>query len=382
MAESATNNEGIRNAVLDAYALSGAQIHLLQSRWNHIYRVEAADGARYSLRICAPEFKDRRWMQDELAFLDFVAEVGTICAPRPVRNRDGALITAIPAEEGERLACLFEWVEGEPSYRNLTVDMMAQIGRLTAHLHEIGRAFLFPDATNGFRADYRYDQALARSHREWIPEHRAEIGPENEALLQRAIDFVVEGMDRVGQARATYGVIHADLHFGNFLVHNGQVSLIDFDQLGRGHYCYDIAFLLTELYDEPESQPARWQAFKAGYAEVTPLPFDDDAELAPFLIAVGLAFLDWVYNAPNPQVRAEKMRYAPGVYRMLREKIGARQVHSPVDKISKRQTISEPTERIEIAQKLLGAGRAFSPERDAVAELMAERATDERTYDG
>lgn len=315
------NDSVLLRTFLDHYALTCARTRLLQNRWNHIYRVESEDGAVFSLRVTAPEFKERRWMEDELAFLDFAAGIGTVTAPRPVRNRDGELITAIPAPEGERLACLFEWVEGEPSYRHLSPEVLRRCGRLTAHLHEIGRAFPFPDETNGFRVGYRYDQVLARSHREWIPEHRAEIGPENEALLERAIDYAVAGMDRVGQTRQSYGVIHADLHFGNFLVRDGQVSLIDFDQLGRGHYCYDIAFLLTELYDEPEEQAERWRAFKQGYSEVTPLPFDDDDELDPFLVAVGLAFLDWVYNAPNPQVRAEKMGYVPGVYGMLREKI-------------------------------------------------------------
>ncbi len=284
--------------------------------------MEAADGCVYSLRITAPEFKERRWMEDELAFLDFAAGVGTVAAPRPVRNRDGELITAISTPEGERLACLFDWIEGEPASRHLTPDILRQCGRITAHLHEIGRAFPFPDEANGFRPGYRYDQALARSHREWIPQHRAEIGPENEALLEQAIEYAVAGMDRVGQTRQSYGVIHADLHFGNFLVHNGRVSLIDFDQLGRGHYCYDIATLRVELYDDPPTQAAHWQAFKAGYVEVTPLPFADDAELDPFIVAVGLVFLDWVYNAPNPQVRVEKAQFIPGVYASIRARVG------------------------------------------------------------
>lgn len=317
------NDTRLLAQILSQYGFLHVRTQLLQDRWNHIYRIDGAGGAAYSLRVTAPEFRERRWMEDELTFLDFAAEVGTIAAPRPVRNRDGELITALPTEAGERLACLFEWVEGEPSSRHLSPQVLRQCGRLTAHLHEIGRAFPFPDETNGFRKGYCYDQSLALEHREWIPQHRAEIGPKNEALLERAIDYAVAGMDRVGQTGQNYGIIHADLHFGNFLVHNGQVSLIDFDQLGRGHYCFDIAVLLTELYDDPETQARRWQAFKAGYAEITPLPFNDDAELDPFLVAVGLAFLDWVYNAPNPAVRAEKMRWVPGVYRSIQQRVGA-----------------------------------------------------------
>jgi len=321
MTQSAMNNEAILNAVLDAYSLSDAGTHLLQSLWSHIYRVEAADGSVYSLRLCAPDFRGPQKMEDELTFLDFIARAGTISVPRPVRNRDGHLLTALPTPTGERLACLFEWVEGERSSRHLSPAVLRQCGRITAHLHEIGRAFPFPSEENDFRSGYRYDQTLALSHREWMAEHRAEIGPENEALLHQAIDYVVKEMDRVGQSRATYGIIHSDLHFGNFLVHNGQVSLIDFDELGRGHYLFDIATLLVELYDDPDKQPEYWQAFKEGYSAITALPFSEDRELDPFVVAVELAFLDWVYNAPNPQVREEKMRWVPDVYDLIRARV-------------------------------------------------------------
>ncbi len=316
------NDEQLLHLVLEAYGLAGTRCQLLQSLWNHVYKVETHDGACYSLRICAPEFTQQRWMEDELAFLDFAARVGTISAPQPMPNRRGTLLTEIPTADRTRLACLFRWVEGERSSRHLTTDLLHQCGKITAHLHEIGRSFPFPAETNDFRKGYRYDQVLARSHRDWIGEHSAEIGSENEALLHRAIDFVVAEMDKVGQNPQNYGIIHSDLHFGNFLVHNGAVSVIDFDQLGRGHYSFDIAVLLTELYDDPDTQPAFWQAFKEGYRTIAPLPFDDDAELNPFLAAGGLAFLDWVYNAPNPQVREEKMKWVPGVYDSIRAQIG------------------------------------------------------------
>lgn len=306
---------------LHQYGLEQAHTNLLQDRWNHIYRVQAPDGKVYSLRICAPEFRQRPWLEDELRFLDFIAEQGALAAPRPTPNRSGDLVTVLHGSTGERLACLFRWVEGNPASQALTPEVLRQCGQLTARLHAVSRSFLFPDEENTFRPGYRYDQALARSHVTWIAEHEAEIGSSNQALLHEAIDYVCAGMDRVGQSRDTYGVLHGDLHFGNFLVHHGQVSLIDFDQLGRGHFLYDIAVLLMELRDAPASLHLRWQAFKTGYEEIGPLPFADDRELDPFLVAVCLAFLDWVYNAPNPQVRKEKMRYVPGMYDFIRTRV-------------------------------------------------------------
>ena len=99
------------------------------------------------------------------------------------------------------------------------------------------------------------------------------------------------------------------------------MSVIDFDQLGRGHYLYDIAVLVVELLDDLEQFEPRWQSFKAGYQEVAPFPFHDESELDPFIVAVNLAFLDWVYNAPNPAVRQEKKRHIPATYTSIRKRL-------------------------------------------------------------
>jgi len=147
--------------------------------------------------------------------------------------------------------------------------------------------------------------------------------PKSVLKMWPCFDYVVTQLDQVGKDRADYGLIHSDLHFGNFLVqravHQDQVSVIDFDQLGWGHYNFDIACVMIELQDEPDDFDERWAHFLQGYQTVAPLPFQGQAELAPFVVANNLAFLDWVYNASNPQVREEKMKWVPEIYESIRE---------------------------------------------------------------
>jgi len=311
------NETEVLHQTLELFGLEEAQTELLRSLNNHIYCVTAESGTQYSLRICPAEFKQRRWLEDELAWLDYLAGQNQIQVPRPVRNQQGDLLNTLSTPAGDRLSCLFEWLEGEKSSPHLTPSIMEQIGEITAHLHQAARAFPFPDKDNDFRADYTYDSTLAASHREWIQVHREEIGSENVALLLKAVDYVLEEFHKIGANRDNFGIIHADLHFGNFLVHEGQVSVIDFDQLGRGHYNFDMAVVMIELQDEPAHFSTRWAHFLAGYQRVADLPFSDESELAPFIVAVDLAFLDWVYNAPNPAVRAEKMQWVPGIYESI-----------------------------------------------------------------
>jgi Ser/Thr protein kinase RdoA (MazF antagonist) len=307
--------------MLARYGLAHAETVLLQSLNNQVYRVEDDSGRRFSLRICPAHIQSRQPLEDELAWLNFLAGAGQVHAPQPVRNQQGDWLTAVATAEGERLGCLFAWVEGVEASRRLAEPVLYAIGRVVASLHQAAKQFSFPAADNTFRGDYRYDRTLTVSHRDWIALHQAEIGPENTHLLYRAVDWVTAAMDRIGTTPENYGFIHADLHLGNFLVHGDRVSVIDFDQLGRGHFLYDLAGLAVELLNEPSSFPVLWESFKAGYREVAELPFGDEQELDPFIVAVNLGFLDWVYNAPNPQVRQEKMVWVPATYASIRRRL-------------------------------------------------------------
>lgn len=308
---------------LAQYNLQNAQTQSLRSLVNQIYRVTDSDGENYSLRICPVEFRERGWLQDELTWLAYLAERDEISVPVPIPNQTGALVSQVDAPAGTHFSSLFKWVEGETASGQLTPAVMEQVGQITAHLHRAAREFDDSITAKNFRPNHHYDQTLATEHREWIAEHATEIGVENVGLLHAAVDYVVAQLDQVGKDRANYGLIHSDLHFGNFLVYQGQVSVIDFDQLGWGHYNFDIACVMIELQDEPDDFDERWTHFLQGYQTVAPLPFQAQGasipeELAPFVVANNLAFLDWVYNASNPQVRKEKMKWVPEIYESIR----------------------------------------------------------------
>lgn len=80
-------------AVLGSYRLGGAQTQLLGSLWNHVYRVEVADGQRYSFRLCAPAVQNRRSVEEELLWLGWVAGRQQVRVPRPLRNQHHELDT-------------------------------------------------------------------------------------------------------------------------------------------------------------------------------------------------------------------------------------------------------------------------------------------------
>lgn len=313
----------ILHAILGSYGLDCATPYLLGSLWNRVYRIEAEDGQRYSLRLCPLALQDRRSLEDELIWLELVASRQQVRVPRPVRNQQQDLITTLAAAEGERLSCLFEWVAGQPAHQNLTPSVMRQIGQAVARLHGMARELDGRFRESDFRGRYHYGSSLAASHREWIETHQAQIGGENVRLLNLAVTWLLDALKRMGETSDNYGLIHADLHFGNFLIHNGKVSVIDFDQLGWGHYAYDLAVLKVELDHESGECVDLWDDFIRGYQQVSLLPFEEENEIAALMVAVNLAFLDWVYNSPNAAVRQQMGPRLPAAFESIKSTCSA-----------------------------------------------------------
>jgi Ser/Thr protein kinase RdoA (MazF antagonist) len=311
----------ILQQVLARYDLTNVKARLLQNTGNEVYCLATSSDKRYSLRICPVTFQNPQWLADELTWLDFVAQRNRVTVPRPVPNQQGELLTSIATPTGIRYSCLFDWVEGNPVQQCLTLPVLYNMGRAVATLHQISKEFGFPTSDNPFRNDYRYDRTLILSHRDWIGVHHAEIGVERVALLNAAVEWLLDHMAQIGETPANFGFIHADLHIGNFLAQNDEVSVLDFDQLGRGHYLFDLAQITVELSEEPTLFAERWQSFLKGYESITPLPFDNVREIEPFVVAVHLAFLDWVYNSPNPAVRQGKMAALPACYAAIQQRL-------------------------------------------------------------
>jgi Ser/Thr protein kinase RdoA (MazF antagonist) len=98
-----------------------------------------------------------------------------------------------------------------------------------------------------------------------------------------------------GQA-ATFGLIHADLHYRNLLFAKGTVRAIDFDDCGFGPFLYDPAVMLSELLNWPDYLALR-AGLLSGYRRVRPLSAEHEALLDTFIalrrVQDALWMLEW-----------------------------------------------------------------------------------------
>lgn len=102
-------------------------------------------------------------------------------------------------------------------------------------------------------------------------------------------------LQQLPQRPETYGLIHADVSFGNCFLEHETLWIFDFDNCEHGYFIQDIA---TVLYDsiyckvmqkfaDPglnDRMVPRWTAFWKGYATTGPLKHIDPCWLKQFFL--------------------------------------------------------------------------------------------------
>lgn len=285
----------LAGVALAAYDLPPSRLALLSNFSNTTFRVDSATGQRYVLRIHRTGTPTVETVGAELAWLAALRRDTLLEVPAPVPTRAGPLLTlaSTPGVPWPHICVLFRWMPGQRLRHGLTPRYMERVGELMAHLHNHAAQWELPQGFTRGRVDWPI--ASAR----WLPDPFApevitsirtlvadtlSAGEAEQVLAVLARVRASEetlGMSQEGR-QATFGLIHADLHYRNLLFARGIVRAIDFDDCGFGPLLYDPAVMLSELLDWPD-YPALRAGLLAGYRRVRPLPAEHEAHLDAFI---------------------------------------------------------------------------------------------------
>jgi Ser/Thr protein kinase RdoA (MazF antagonist) len=299
---------------LDGYPLDGSRLRLLTHLWNTTFHAVAPDGSRYVLRIHHPGQTSVESVRSELLWLAALRRETDLQVPEPVPNNAGSLVVvaADPGVPKPRLCVLFRWVEGRFVYRRLTPAHLFQVGKLMALLQRHASSWRRPDRFTRHRVDNldpmrrgqddRFDEACAARAVDLVS---AVSTPEAGTVVAAVVHKVWAVLHSLGQGPDVFGLIHADMHYRNFLFHQGSVGAIDFDDCGYGHWLYDLAVPLTELQRHPGYVALR-QALLAGYRQNRSLSVEHEAHLESFMALRRLQnLIGFIEEREHPAFRDE-----------------------------------------------------------------------------
>jgi Ser/Thr protein kinase RdoA (MazF antagonist) len=300
---------------LAAYDLPPARLTLLAHLFNTTFRVDSQHGERYVLRIHRAGTPTVESVGAELAWLAALRRDTTLQVPAPVPTRAGGLLTVAAAADVPQphICVLFRWMPGKIVRRGLTPSHLARAGELMARLQMHALEWRLPSGFARGRVDYPIE-SVRYSLNPFAPEVLERIHSLVACTLSAGEAMLVtEVLERVRATEeslgigetdltrgagwpATFGLIHADLHYWNLLFVRGSVRAIDFDDCGFGPFLFDPAVMLSALLGRAEYRALRG-ALLAGYRRVRPLSVKEEAHLDTFIalrqVQDALWVLEW-----------------------------------------------------------------------------------------
>ena len=288
--------------VLAGYDLQPKHIQLVKVSFNTVFRVDTADGASYCLRFNRHGLRSRQEIENELAWIQALAQDDTLRVPRPKANANGDFLLEVarPELESRQFAVLFEWLPGRHCNKRLSPSVAYQLGKTMAKLHKQALGWTAPHPTANRQLDQVWFFGNFPAASSYSPEQQAEWFPSARlALLERASEQVKEVLATLYTQPEGLRLLHADMHPGNIKMLGQQLYLLDFDDSLRGFPIQDISTSLYYLYFYPHSTELR-AAFQRGYSAVCDWPEQYPGQIEDLMIGRELTLLSFVLNANDP----------------------------------------------------------------------------------
>jgi acetylornithine/succinyldiaminopimelate/putrescine aminotransferase/Ser/Thr protein kinase RdoA (MazF antagonist) len=300
---------GVAGRALENWGIADGELELVKHRENTVFKVTAADGHCYALRVHQVGLHTDDALRSELVWMQALRDDG-FSVPRVIPTSAGDLFAVIGEGPDARRCSLLEWVDGElmndlgrveRGMQAALCDRYRRLGALAARLHNRTQSWSPPA---GFvRHSWDEDGLLGdepRMGRFWdypglTPQQRREF------LKAR---IVLQGLlKKLGKHHSNYGLIHADFLPDNIIVNEEQLTLIDFDDSGYGWHLYEMGTALLPQIKQPFFDDIV-AAYLEGYRSERAFSEEDEEALPAFLMICSLNYLGWF------QKRGENIEHA------------------------------------------------------------------------
>lgn len=264
--------ERIAKAALNQYPVVQGELRFLGHSENVTFCVEAPE-EKFLLRIHQPISKshDDIWqrpdiIESELLWLDALHRKTNVTVQEPVQNLQGEWVTQVLADDMQDVfyCSLLRWIDGYTSDIQRTPQQAHQLGLLIAQLHHHSSQWKLPE--NFVRPIFDENHLHKALSALYPAVSHGLMSAEHYGMFTAVAQKIESRIKTLGRTQDMWGLIHADLHGGNYLFHNEQIRPIDFARCGFGYYLYDIAESIQYL--SPQVRPSFFQ----GYQTIRNLP--------------------------------------------------------------------------------------------------------------
>ncbi|AZU62309.1 phosphotransferase enzyme family protein [Neobacillus mesonae] len=196
---------------------------------NYVFEVDR-NGTPFVLRLTHSSHRSKDQIESELDWLNFLAnQKVNVCRAHPSIN--GKYVEVLPAEDTFFFACLFKKADGQKVQTDDFNDaLFYEWGKLVGKMNHATKTYQKPDHITK-RPEWDEDDILLLES--YLPADDQELIEKGKELLQQ-FQNLEKGPD-------SYGLIHSDIHSGNFFIDNNKIEVFDFDDCSYHWFASDIA---------------------------------------------------------------------------------------------------------------------------------------------
>lgn len=201
------------------------------------------DGARYVLRLQQCNDREIDLLRGEIHWISHLSANG-VSVSTAVPSGTGTLIEETEVGGVRFAAVVFRAAEGRPPVDFVDEwddEFYRQWGNLVGRMHEVSGSYTPPSERYARPHWYQTDDVAVEKY-----------APAGDAGVLRSSAIILERLRQLPADPQSYGLIHADLHRGNFFVKDGVFTVFDF---GTCQYCWFTYDVAVSLYHAIFSTP-------------------------------------------------------------------------------------------------------------------------------
>ncbi|PGX08215.1 phosphotransferase enzyme family protein [Bacillus sp. AFS033286] len=198
---------------------------------NYIFKAKDKNNEDYVLRLTHSSHRSKKEVEAELDFLRYVAENGAKVAG-PLYSASQNLVEELIAEDGTFFfASLFTYAKGEQvkgeespywgySYFKAWGKAIGQLHRLTMN----------------------YPKTAYRDT--WEKDESSIVNELEDEKVKETATVLMDEIKLLPIKKETFGLMHGDIHPGNFHYDGKELTIFDFDDASYNYFIHDLAMVL------------------------------------------------------------------------------------------------------------------------------------------
>ncbi|MBT2572541.1 phosphotransferase enzyme family protein [Bacillus sp. ISL-51] len=220
----------------EIYGFTKDQAQFLADAENYVYEI-IKENEPYILKITHTIRRTPEYILGEMDWLHHLAKEGLSVA-KPISSLRENVVGEVP--DGKGGAFLLRAYEKAPGHKAEESDwngtLFYELGKYTGKMHRLTKS-------------YRLSNPRFK-RQEWDEEEQLKLRkyvPDDQHLVFERADALMEELRQLPKNPENYGLVHGDLHHGNFNWDNGKITTFDFDDIGYNWFVNDISILLYNI---------------------------------------------------------------------------------------------------------------------------------------